>query len=64
VEAAVDEGEVPSGHFSDLVAAFALAAPIGECGESAVGVSGDVVEVPDRCIALKPIPEMPAATRC
>ena len=51
VEAAVDEGEVPAGHFSNLVAAFALTASIGEGGESAVGVSSDVVEVPDGCVA-------------
>ncbi len=51
VEAAVDEFEVPAGHFADLVAAFALAAAIGEGGESTVGVSGDVVEVPDGCVA-------------
>ena len=38
VEAAVDEVDVPSGHFPNLVAAFAGAASIGECGESAVGV--------------------------
>ena len=50
LEAAVDEGEVPSGHFANLVAAFACAASIGECGESAVGVPGDVVEVPDGCV--------------
>jgi hypothetical protein len=30
---------------------LAGAASIGECGESAVGVPGDVVEVPDGCVA-------------
>jgi hypothetical protein len=50
VESAVDEGDVPSGHFANLVPAFARAASICECGESAFGVSSDVVEVPDGCI--------------
>jgi hypothetical protein len=49
VEAAVDERDVPSGHFPNLVAAFALAASICECGESAIGVASDVVDVPYGC---------------
>jgi hypothetical protein len=53
VEAAVDEGDVPSGHFADLVAAFAGAASICEGGESAVGVAFDVVEVPDGCVRVR-----------
>jgi len=51
VEAAVDEGEVPAGHFANLVASFALAASVDVGGESAVGVSSDVVEVSDGCVA-------------
>ena len=51
VEAAVDDFDMPAGHFSDLVAAFALAAAIDVGGGSAVGVSGDVVEVSDGCVA-------------
>jgi hypothetical protein len=39
VKAAVDEGDVPSVHFPNLVAAFAGAASIRECGETAIGVS-------------------------
>jgi hypothetical protein len=46
-EAAVDDFELPSRHLTDEVAAFAGAASICECGQSAVGVSGDVVEVAD-----------------
>jgi hypothetical protein len=34
VAAAVDEGDVPAGHFSDVVAAFAGAASIDVGGES------------------------------
>jgi hypothetical protein len=49
-EAAVDEGDVPSGHFSNLVTAFTLAAAINEGGQTALGMSGDVVDVPDRCV--------------
>jgi hypothetical protein len=41
---------VPAGHFADLVAACAFAASIGECGEAALAVPGDVVDVADRCV--------------
>jgi hypothetical protein len=50
VEAAVDEGDVPSGHFPNLVAAFARAASICECGETAIGGSSDVVDLPYGCV--------------
>ena len=40
-EAAVDDFDVPAGHLADQVAALALAASIGECGEAALAVAGD-----------------------
>jgi hypothetical protein len=46
-EAAVDNFEVPSRHFTDEVAAAAGTSSVDVGGQSAVGVSGDVVEVAD-----------------
>jgi hypothetical protein len=44
VEAAIDELDLPAGHFAGLVAAGADAASVAVAGGSAVGVPGDVVE--------------------
>jgi hypothetical protein len=49
-EAAVRQVNTPAGHFADEVAAFARAASIYECGETAIGVSSDVVDVPYGCV--------------
>jgi hypothetical protein len=49
-EAAVHQVNTPAGHFADEVAAFARAASICECGETAIGVSSDVVDVPYGCV--------------
>jgi hypothetical protein len=47
-EPGVDDVDVPAGHFADLVAAGAGAAPVFQGGGSAVAVPGDVVDVADR----------------
>src|SRR5688500_10099750 len=52
VEAAVDEFDVPAGHFADQVAALAFAASILQCGCSVVAVPGDVVDMSDRRITI------------
>src|SRR6478672_2526387 len=48
-----DQGDLPAGHLADEVAAGADAAAVGEGGGAAVGVAVDVVEVPDRRIAVR-----------
>ena len=49
-EAAVDDVDVPAGHFADDVAAGAFAASIAERGGSVVAAASDVVDVADRRI--------------
>jgi hypothetical protein len=52
VEAAIDEGDVPAGHLPYIVAALAGAAGVFQCGGAVVGVTGDVIEVSDGCVAV------------
>jgi hypothetical protein len=44
----VDGGDLPAGHFADVVAAFTSTSAVHIVGGSAVAVAGDVVDVTDR----------------
>ena len=52
-ESGIDDVDVPAWHFPDVVAAFAGAAALLQDGGAAVGVADDVVDVPDRCVAVR-----------
>ena len=45
--AGIDDVDVPSGHFTYLVASGARAASVSKAGGSAVYVAGDVIKVSD-----------------
>ena len=49
----VDEGDLPAGHLADEVAAGADAAAVRQGGGASVGVPVDVVDLPDRGVAVR-----------
>jgi hypothetical protein len=53
VQAAGGRVDVPVGHFSGAVAAFAGAAAVGVYGQAAVGEALDMVDMTDRCVTVR-----------